>query len=229
VSKIYTLKTFEHDIVSRDNPPMKSHKVHTGILNAAIYARVSSRDQRTIPDQLSDMKKYAEIKGWTITAEAFEKESGKRDTRPARYDLIQRAWKHEFDVIMVWKLDRWGRNIRDLVNTIYDLHEQGVAFVSVQDNIDLTTTNGKLMFHILAAIAQWERETIVSRVRAGVSKAKARGVRLGRPPTTRSQTGKVRRLAAEGCNKAQIARQCGISRASVLRILLAPKSGAKGL
>lgn len=190
-------------------------------MNAALYARVSSRDQRTIPDQLADLRSYAKLKGWKVAAEISETESGKRNTRPARYELIRRAWRGEFEVIMVWKLDRWGRDLRDLVNTVYDLSEQGVAFVSLQDSIDLTTTNGKLMFHLLAALAQWERETISERVRAGVDKARARGVQLGRPAITRVNTGKVRRLKLEGLNNSQISRATGISRASVLRILRA--------
>lgn len=188
-------------------------------MKAALYARVSSRDQKSIPDQLADLRQYAKLREWTVVAEYEEKESGKRDTRPIRYELLKRAWKGEFDVVLVWKLDRFGRNMRDLVNTVYDLNEHRVMFVSFSDSIDLTTTNGRMMVHILAALAQWERETIVERVRSGVRHYREREGRWGRRPTARAQTDKVLALAAEGKNKATIARETGISRASVIRIL----------
>jgi|SRR5215471_1931379 len=188
-------------------------------MRAALYARVSSSDQKSVPDQLSDLHRYAELKGWIVVGEYEEQATGKRDTRPIRYELMKRAWKHEFDVVMVWKLDRWGRNMRDLVNTVYDLNEHGVMFVSFSDSIDLTTTNGRLMFYLLAALAQWERETIVERVRAGVRHYRERQGRWGRRPTARAQTDRVVALAADGMNKAMIARETGISRASVIRIL----------
>src|SRR5262249_16293373 len=147
---------------------------------AAIYARVSTRDQKSIPDQIADLEKFAEIRGLKIVGEYQEKESGKRDTRPIRYELLKRAWRRDVDVILVWKLDRWGRNVEDLVNTITDLGNHNVGFVSFSDNIDLTTANGRLFFHILCAFAQFERETTVDRVRAGVQKKRERMKELGR-------------------------------------------------
>lgn len=192
-------------------------------MKAAIYARVSTRDQKSIPDQLADLQKYAELKGWSVVAEYKEKESGKRDTRPVRYELLKRAWSGEFDVVMVWKLDRWGRNVRDLVNTVTDLGEHDVWFVSFSDNIDLTTTNGRLFFHILCAFAQFERETTVDRVRAGVQKKRIRmaemGRTWGRPAKARARAAQVVALAGEGKSKSAIAKATGISRASVIRIL----------
>src|SRR5262245_13531105 len=143
------------------------------MLKAALYARVSTRDQKSIPDQLADLRTYAKLKDFTIVAEYEEQESGKRDTRPIRYELLKRAWKRDFDVVLVWKLDRWGRNVQDLVTTVADLGNRDIGFVSFSDNIDLTTTNGGLFFHILCAFAQFERETIVDRVKAGVNKKRA--------------------------------------------------------
>src|SRR5262249_8894476 len=149
-----------------------------------------------------------------------EKESGKRDTRPIRYELLKRAWRREVDVILVWKLDRWGRNVEDLVNTITDLGNHNVGFVSFSDNIDLTTANGRLFFHILCAFAQFERETTVDRVRAGVQKKRERmkelGRQWGRPPKARAKSAAVLELASQGMSKTAIAKAAGISRASVI-------------
>src|SRR5262249_39229859 len=111
---------------------------------AAIYARVSTRDQKTIPDQIADLRKLAELRGYRVVGEYQEKESGKRDTRPVRYELMKRIWQREVDVVLVWKLDRWGRNVQDLVSTIGELASRNVGFVSFIDNIDLTTSNGRL-------------------------------------------------------------------------------------
>jgi DNA invertase Pin-like site-specific DNA recombinase len=157
-----------------------------------------------------------------------EKESGKKDTRPVRYTLLKSVWRKEIDAILVWKLDRWGRSIRDLINTIMDLHEHNVGFVSFSDNLDLTTAQGRLTFHLLAAIAEFERETIVSRVRAGVEKKRARmkelGREWGRPAKAREKSVEVKRLFAAGKSKAAISRATGISRASVLRIIQATEN-----
>jgi DNA invertase Pin-like site-specific DNA recombinase len=192
-------------------------------MRAALYARVSTRDQKSIPDQLADLRSYAALKEFSVVAEYQEKESGKRDTRPVRYELLKRAWKREFDVVLVWKLDRWGRNVQDLVNTVTDLGNHNVAFVSFSDNIDLTTANGRLFFHMLCAFAQFERETIVDRVRAGVKKKRERwkeiGRTWGRPPKAREKSAEVMALMRDGKSKSAIAKQLKISRASVLRIL----------
>jgi putative DNA-invertase from lambdoid prophage Rac len=193
------------------------------MIRAALYTRVSTRDQKSIPDQLADLRRYASLKDFEVVAQYEEQQSGKRDTRPVRYDLLKRAWKREFDVVLVWKLDRWGRNVQDLVNTVTDLGNHGVAFVSFSDNIDLTTANGRLFFHMLCAFAQFERETIVDRVRAGVQKKRERwkeiGRPWGRPPKAREKSAEVVALAKEGKTKSEIAKHLKISRASVIRIL----------
>ena len=194
-------------------------------LRVVLYARVSTRDQKSIPDQLADLRRYCEAKNWQVVKEFEEKESGKRDTRPVRYEIIQWAWQERkgFDVVLVWKLDRWGRSLRDLVNTITDLHNHGIDFVSFSDSLDFTTTSGRLMFHVMAAFAEYEREVIVDRVRAGVRKKRERwkeiGRAWGRPAKAREKSAEVIALAAEGKSKSAIAKATGISRASVLRIL----------
>ena len=191
---------------------------------AVLYARVSTRDQKTIPDQLADLRDYARLRDFTVVGEYSEKESGKRDTRPQRQEILSLAWKHKIDAVLVWKLDRWGRSIQDLINTIVDLGNHKVDFISCSDNLDLSTTNGRLFFHILCAFAEFERSTIVDRVKAGIEKARQRGSTFGRPATTRKYDKQVRALFAAGRSRYQIAAEVGISRRSVQRIL---KGGAK--
>jgi DNA invertase Pin-like site-specific DNA recombinase len=188
-------------------------------MKAALYARVSSRDQKTIPDQLADLRAYCERREWQVTAEFSEKESGSRDTRPRRYDCLQRAFRGEFDVILVWKLDRWSRSTLDALLTLSEIHSRGLAFVSATEGLDFTTPYGRAMAGLLAVFAQLERETTLERVHAGITKAKARGVRFGRPPTARRHRAQVIELSSDGHSPATIARLLKISRSSVIRIL----------
>jgi DNA invertase Pin-like site-specific DNA recombinase len=187
-------------------------------MRAALYARVSHRDQTTIPDQLADLRAYAERQGWKVAAEFSDTISGKKHTRPQRNELIKQCYKGKLDVILVWKLDRWSRSSQDALNTLAELERFDVAFVSLQEKLDFTTPMGRAMVRILAVFAELERETIVERVKAGVEKARARGVRMGRPASAKGHTKMVLYLAEEGQNNTQIAKALKISRASVMRI-----------
>jgi putative DNA-invertase from lambdoid prophage Rac len=188
-------------------------------MKAAIYARVSTKDQKTIPDQLAELRAYAERSRWRVMAEFSEIESGKRDTRPQRAKLMQLVTKKKIDVVMVYKLDRWGRSTIDVLTTLMELHSRGVAFVSITEGFDMTTPVGKLMAQMLAIFAEFERETIVARVRAGVDSYRAKHKRWGRPPTTKAKSKEVLRLWDEGKNKSQIEKLTGVSRATIRRLL----------
>ena len=188
-------------------------------MRAALYARVSSRDQKTIPDQLADLREYCRRRGWTIAGEFSEKESGARDTRPQRYELLQQAFKGAFDVVLVFKLDRWSRSTLDALLSLSELHAREIAFVSATEGLDFTTPYGRAMAGLLAVFAQLERETTLERVRAGIQKAKDKGVRLGRPPISKTKREQIRELAGEGLKPRAIARRVGVGRTSVIRIL----------
>ncbi|MEQ1760419.1 MAG: recombinase family protein [Vicinamibacterales bacterium] len=108
--------------------------------------------------------------------------SGATDRRPALDTLLADARRRRFDVLLVWRLDRLGRNLRHLVTLLEDVQALGIAFVSLSEGIDATTPAGKLQMHILAAIAEFERARIAERVRAGLARARAQGQRLGRRP-----------------------------------------------
>jgi DNA invertase Pin-like site-specific DNA recombinase len=150
-------------------------------LRAAIYARVSTSDQ-TCENQLLELHRYSDARGWSFTDFIDCGVSGAKDRRPALDQLVADARRRRFDVLVVWRLDRLGRNLRHLVTLLEELQTLGVAFVSFGEGIDATTPAGKLQMHILAAIAEFERARIAERVRAGLARVKARGQRLGRRP-----------------------------------------------
>lgn len=147
---------------------------------AAIYARVSTGKQ-DIGLQLAALRQYAHRAGYTISREYVDHASGKDTHRPAFKEMMADARKQRFKVLLIWKLDRLGRSLKDLVNTIDDLGKLGIEFISYQDNLDTSSPSGKLLYHIMGAVAEFERELICERVRAGVQNARAKGKRLGRP------------------------------------------------
>lgn len=148
---------------------------------AAIYARVSTTDQ-TCDNQLLELHSYIGARGWTGVDYVDRGISGARDRRPALDTLLADSRRRRFDVLVVWRLDRLGRNLRHLVTLLEDVQALGIAFVSLAEGIDATTPAGRLQMHILAAIAEFERARIAERVRAGLARARAHGQRLGRRP-----------------------------------------------
>src|SRR5260370_918959 len=153
------------------------------IQRVALYARVSTSNGQQDPEmQLRELREYADRRGWQI-AEVYTDAgvSGAKDSRPALNRLMSDAQKRRIDAVLVWKLDRFGRSLRHLVNALAELEALGVAFVSLRDNLDLATPSGRLMFQIIGAMAEFERSLIQERVKAGLRNAKAKGKRLGRP------------------------------------------------
>jgi DNA invertase Pin-like site-specific DNA recombinase len=152
-------------------------------MNAAIYARVSTFDQEP-ENQLQELRRYAAVRGWTAVEYVDRGVSGAKDKRPALDTLVRDAKRRRFDVLVCWRLDRLGRNLKHLITLLEELQSLGVAFVSLAEGIDATTPAGKLQMHILGAIAEFERARIAERVRAGLQRARAQGRRLGRPFAT---------------------------------------------
>ncbi len=156
-------------------------------MKAALYIRVSTDKQASegssLEVQEEKLLKFCSFQGWEVFKLYADRGiSGKDTERPQFQALMTDAREKKFDVAVVTKLDRLGRSIRDLINTIWELNNLGVKFTSVNDNIDTTTSNGKLLFHILAAFAQFEREIIQERMMAGIAKAKQEGRQIGRVP-----------------------------------------------
>src|SRR5438552_415523 len=149
-------------------------------LRAAVYARVSTFDQEP-ENQLAELRRYAAAREWSIAEHVDRGISGTKDRRPALDALLTDARRRRFDVLVVWRLDRLGRNLRHLIVLLEELSALGVAFVSLNEGIDATTPAGKLQMHILGGIAEFERARIAERFKAGLQRARAQGTRLGRP------------------------------------------------
>ena len=185
---------------------------------AALYARVSTADQQTIPLQIGAMQDYARRRGWKVVAEVKDVNGGAK-VRPKREELLKLARQRKLDVIIVWRLDRWGRSLHDVLQSLQELRELGVDFVSVTEGLDFTTSAGRAMAGMLAIFAQFEREILRERVLAGLAHARSKGKVLGPPRTVRNKADQIRQLLADGLSKAQIARKLKIGRASVYRAL----------
>lgn len=150
-------------------------------MRAAIYLRVSTLDQDPL-NQALELRAHVEARGWTATEYVDRGVSGAKDRRPALDQLLADARRRKLDVICVWALDRWGRSLSHLVGTLDELQHLGVGFVSLREGLDLTSAAGRLQFHILAALSQFERERLRERTVAGLNRARALGTRLGRRP-----------------------------------------------
>ena len=187
-------------------------------LRAALYARVSNHDQQTLPMQNRALREYAARRGWVVAMQVKEVGSG-ASQRQMREKLMEAARRREIDVVLVWRLDRWGRSVADLLATLQELQHLGVGFVSLTEALDLTTPAGRAMAALLAVFAEFEREVLRERVRAGLAHARENGKRLGRPLTAALQSDQVRKLRRSGLSKSAIARQLNIGRTSVRRIL----------
>jgi putative DNA-invertase from lambdoid prophage Rac len=189
-------------------------------MRAALYARVSTHDQQTLGLQLDAMRSYISDRGWKVAKQIKDVGSGARE-RPERELLLKAARRRELDVVVVWRLDRWGRSLPDLVMTLRELIELGVGFISLTEALDLTTPTGRAMAGMLSVFAEFEREILRERVRAGIAQARKEGRPHGRPRTASLKTGEVLRLNSERVSQSEITRRLRISRTSVRRILAA--------
>jgi DNA invertase Pin-like site-specific DNA recombinase len=193
------------------------------MLRAALYARVSTLDQQTLPMQMRAMRDYATNRGWTVAMQVKEVGSGAAQ-REQRQQLIDAARRREIDVVLVWRLDRWGRSLLDLVTTLQELTDLNIGFVSLSEALDLTTSTGRAMAGMLSVFAAFEHDILRERVRAGLDHARQSGTRLGRPATAAIKAAEVRKLFRQGISKSEISRRLDIGRTSVRRILSQNKS-----
>ena len=183
-----------------------------------LYARVSTHDQQTLPMQLSAMRDYAKRRKWAVVVEVQDVAS-EAITRPERQKLIEAARRREIDLVLVWRLDRWGRSLVDLVTTLHELTALEVGFVSLSEALDLTTPSGRALAGMLAVFAEFERDILRDRVKAGIDQARKDGKPHGRPKTAGKLIPEMKRLRKDGLSKRAIAKELGVSRTSVIRLL----------
>ena len=175
--------------------------------------------------QLAAMRDYARKRGWTIDVEVKDVGSGAA-LRQKREELLMAARRREIDLVVVWRLDRWGRSLVDLVNTLQELSALRVGFVSLSEALDLTTPSGRALAGMLAVFAEFERDILRDRVKAGIAQARKEGKPHGRPPSAALHAQRIHELFGKGVSKREIAKNLGISRTSVRRLLTASPSEA---
>jgi DNA invertase Pin-like site-specific DNA recombinase len=176
--------------------------------NVQSMSRNVLRESSPLELQLRELREYARLRGLTIVGEYIDRISGSKDSRPALNQLMADASQRKFDAVLVWKLDRFGRSLRHLVNALAELEALGLTFISLHDNLDLSTPSGRLMFQIIGAMAEFERSLIQERVKAGLRNARAKGKRLGRPPIFVSHS-RLDTLRASGASWRAISKELG--------------------
>jgi DNA invertase Pin-like site-specific DNA recombinase len=191
-------------------------------MRAAIYARVSTADQHC-EMQLRELREYVERRGWRISDEYIDTGwSGAKASRPELDRVMRDAAAHRFDVILVWKLDRFGRSVLNLAEQLGQLSSWGIRFLATSQSLDTDQANptSRLLLHILAAVAEFEREMIRERVKAGMAAAKHKGTRIGRPKVSLDQK-RARKLHKSGFSQRAIAEALGVGKGTVARLLAA--------
>jgi len=194
----------------------------------AIYARVST-DKQSTEMQLAEMRAHADRAGWIVTAEYIDEgiSGGSTKKRPAYNAMMAAARRREFKILLIWKLDRLARSLRDLITTIDELAAWDVDLVAAGAQIDTTTPQGRLMYQIVGAMAEFERELIRERVRAGLAHAKAKGVALGRPGADKVKIREARQWVARGTSIREAERRAGLGE-GVLRKRISHAKKQKG-
>jgi DNA invertase Pin-like site-specific DNA recombinase len=187
---------------------------------AALYLRVS-RDGQTVENQRLALEAVAAQRGWTVVKDfadnAISGAKG-RDQRPQLDALLNDATRGRFDIVMVWALDRLGRSLRHLMDTLHELEAARVDLFLHQQAIDTTTPAGRMFFHVTGAFAQFEREMIQARVMAGLDRARAKGKRLGRPTVTAETEAAIRAQLQAGAGILKAAKALGVGSSTVQRV-----------
>jgi DNA invertase Pin-like site-specific DNA recombinase len=182
----------------------------------AIYVRVSTQEQ-SCELQLREIQEFVKAKGWEVAKVYEDKATGTNANRSMLKNMLADASCGNFDVIVCWKLDRLFRSLKDLILVLHDLSELKIDFVAIKDNIDLTTSAGRLMMHMMGAFAEFEASLIRSRVKAGLANAKANGTQLGRPYKVSPH--RMLELRSTGLSLSEIGIALGVSKSAVSKTL----------
>ena len=187
-------------------------------VRAALYVRVSSRDRQTVKNQLEPLQAEAARRQWDVVGVYQDEVSGASRSRPGLSALLAQVAAKQVDVVAVWRFDRWARSTSHLIESLDQLERAGVDFVSLTESVDTTTGIGRFFFTLLAAVGELERDILTERVRAGLDRARAEGVRLGRPPV-HVDTDAARMLLSQGLSLRHVAQSLNISRRVLTRRL----------
>jgi len=181
---------------------------------AVLYARVSTNSGQDPEVQSREIREYCQRRGWPLVGEYVDAGiSGAKERRPQLDRLIADAHKRRFDVLVVWKFDRFARSVSHLLRALETFRALGIEFVSLSEQVDTSTPTGKMVFTVLGAVAELERSLIAERVRAGLRHARAKGKRLGRP-TKHVDPAKVAALRAQGVSWRKVGLRLGVSAAT---------------
>ena len=196
-------------------------------MRAAIYARVSTANGQTPENQIRQLRRVAKKAGWQIVEEFIDhgiSGAKSRDKRPAFDQLCKVAARREIDVVMAWSVDRLGRSLQNLVAFLGELQASGVDLYLHQQGVDTTTPAGKALFQMMGVFAEFERAMIRERVMAGLERAKAKGKKLGRRPISPKVEKAIKRKRAQGLGMDRIARELGVGKGTVQRVIQAAES-----
>ena len=200
------------------SPILQRENSRSSSVRTAIYARVSTLNNGQDPTmQTRELKEYCERRGWKVAGEYVDVGvSGAKDSRPELNRLMADAHRRRFDVVAVWRFDRFARSVSHLLRALDTFKAQGIEFVSLSEQVDTGTPTGKMIFTVLGAVAELERSLISERIRAGLRHAKNKGKRLGRPRVSVDYA-HLASLRAKGCGWKKIAAQLGVGVGTVLR------------
>jgi DNA invertase Pin-like site-specific DNA recombinase len=197
------------------------------IRRAAIYVRCSTAEQETEAQEI-EVREYCDRRGWSYTVYRDKGQSGSKNDRPALNSMLSDLRRRRFDVVVVWKLDRLARSLRQLLTIGEECRSLGVDLVSLRQNIDTTLPAGRLTFQILGAVAEFERELLRERVRAGMNHAKRTGKHVGRPSLRKFQTSdieRMRELWSNGTSVRKLAKDFETTQWTVARITAKNNNG----
>lgn len=198
-------------------------------LRIAVYLRVSTADQSTELQQ-NEIERYIQARGWASVEIYEDKATGTNGNRPRLKVMLQEARQRKIDLVICWKLDRLFRSLKDLVVTLQEFQDLGIEFISLKDNVDLSTASGRLLMQIIGSMAEFEASLIRERVRAGLRIARSKGKRLGRPTTINQQ--KVLELRRKNKSLSEIANALGVTKGGVSKTLkklsLASRQAVRG-
>jgi DNA invertase Pin-like site-specific DNA recombinase len=212
---------------TRSNDPDRNFGIYKAgrreeFMRVAIYARTSTSNGGQSPEmQLRELREHCQQRGWEISSVYVDAISGSKDSRPQLDRLWSDVRRRKVDVVLCWKLDRFSRSLKSLVNSLAELETLGVAFVSLRDNLDLATPTGRLMFQVIGAMAEFERSLIQERIRCGLRNARSKGRVLGRPKLDVNAEN-IRNLRASGLSWRKIALETGQARGTCQRAFSTP-------